>query len=188
MEAWETGAHGHNASTVRKPERGFAITPLLPHVETAVLVPPFKPRLAQIQVNSNHQFENLQNNTFIIAEFAAPINLYFTYSIYIQRYVETSKSGPKVGVMRTATSLDRVAASDNILIIRTTKSNVAWHRETSIWNANVRTEMDGMEDILKSMESDIAKTLHLGPRKRSQFSGIQIHNSIEFTRIKFIDK
>ena len=68
--------------------------------------------------------------------------------------------------MRTATSWDRVAAIDNILIIRITKRNVVWLLEPTNWIAIVRTEMDGMEDILKSTESNIAKTLHLGPRNR----------------------
>ena len=54
MEALETGALGHNASTVGKPEGGCAITPLLQHVEMIVLVLLFTPRLARIQVYSNH--------------------------------------------------------------------------------------------------------------------------------------
>ena len=57
--------------------------------------------------------------------------------------------------------LEHVLASKNMDTILTMKKIVVYHQEHTAWLANVLGEMDGMEVMLKSMESNTVMTLRV---------------------------
>ena len=63
--------------------------------------------------------------------------------------------------MRTAMPSELVLASKSMAFMTTMKKIVAQPQVLTAWIANVLGEMDGMEVMLKSMESNIVKTLSL---------------------------
>ena len=70
--------------------------------------------------------------------------------------------------MRIPIQLELVRANNDTVVDRITQKNVVWHQEHTPWTANVRMETAGMVDILKLMEPNIAKILHLDIRNQSQ--------------------
>ena len=89
----------------------------------------------------------------------------------IIRLVKLSKSERKHGDMRTAMLLEIVRAQRVTCLTmmnRTTRILVVYHQAITRWSANAHMETAGMVDILKLMEPNIAKILHLDIRNQSQ--------------------
>ena len=68
--------------------------------------------------------------------------------------------------MKTVIPSEHVQASGDIAVIRIMKRNVVWHQELTTWIAKILLEMDGMVDILKSMETNIVMALQVDVRNQ----------------------
>ena len=96
----------------------------------------------------------------------------FLIKFLSQNPLKPLKSGLKNGDKKTATPLEVVLAIRNTHLTKITKRNVVWHQDHITWTANVHMEMVGMVDMLKLMEFNIARTLHMAIRSQSSLPGV----------------